>query len=139
MSAHQTEMAVLRQIILYEDSDECRKLERSLAQVQHAVRCVQRAAWVTTLFLLLALAGVAYGVLLHENFPYNGSELAFRALCELGLASLLCLVGFAGLLTVYRQKLNRLRKDCLQLVIRLLESRLGQLWISNVVKQSWSI
>ena len=44
----------------------------------------------------------------------------------LGLASLICLVGFAGLLTVYFKKLHRLRKEARQFAIRLLESRLGK-------------
>ena len=128
MSEHQIETAFLRHIILYDNSDECRKMEKSIAQVQQDVRSVQRVASVTALFPLLAIASFAYGVLLQENFPYNMSELVlvFRILCELGLAALICLVGLAGLLTVYRKKLNRLRKECLQLVTRLLESHLGK-------------
>jgi hypothetical protein len=128
MSEHQIETAFLKHLIRYDDSDECRKLERSLVQVQADVRSVQRIAAVTALSPLLAIAVFAYGVLLEEHFPYNKSELVpvFRILCELGLASLICLVGLAGLLMVYRKKLNRLRKECLQSVIRLLESHLGK-------------
>jgi len=126
MSAHQTETAFLRHIILYDDSDECRKLKNSIAQIQRDMHCVQRVASVTALFPVLAIAGIAYGMLLQENFPYNGSELVLRVLCELGLASLICLSCFAGLLTVYRKKLDRLRKEARQLVIRLLESHLGK-------------
>lgn len=125
MNEHQTETAFLRHIILYDDSDERRKLEKRIAQVQQDVRCVQRVASVTALFPLLAIAGIAYGVLLQENFPYSGSEYVLWFLCVLGLASLVCLVGFAGLLTVYLKKLRRLRKEARQLVIRLLESHLG--------------
>jgi hypothetical protein len=64
MSEHETETAFLRHIILYDDSDECRELEKGIAQVQHDVRCVQRVASVTALFPLLAMLGVAYGMLL---------------------------------------------------------------------------
>ena len=35
-----------------------------------------------------------------------------RVLCEIGLASLICLVAFAGLLMGYRKKVNRLRDQC---------------------------
>ncbi len=126
MSEHETETAFLRHMILYDDSDERRKLEKGIAQVRRDTRCVQRVASVTALFPLLALAGIAYGALLQENFPYNGSELVLRVLCVVGLASLICLVGFAGLLTFYFKKLNRLRKEARQLVIRHLESRLGK-------------
>ena len=127
MSEHQIETAFLKQVILYDDSDQRRKLEKSMAQVQHDARCVRRMAWVLALFLMLALAGIGYGASLHKNYPYNGAELTFRILCELVLASLICLAALAGLLTVYRRRLNRLRDECRQLVTRLLEARLGKL------------
>jgi hypothetical protein len=126
MSEHHSEAAFLRRIILYDDSDEGCKLEKSIAQVLRDVRCVQRVASVTAVFPLLALAFIAYGALLHRNFPYDGSALFFRVLCELGLASLICLAGLAGLLTLYRKKLKRLRKEGLRRIIRLLESHLGE-------------
>lgn len=126
MSEHQRETAFLRRVILYDDSDEHRNLEKSIAQVQHDERCVHRMAWVMALFLMLALAGLAYGAILHKNFPYNGPDLVFKVLCEVILASLICLMAFAGLLTVYRRKLNRLRDECRQLITRLLESHLGK-------------
>lgn len=44
----------------------------------------------------------------------------------LGLASVICLVGLAGLLMVYGNKLGRLRKEARQSVVRLLESHLGK-------------
>lgn len=125
-------MAFLRRIILYDDGDECRKLEKSIAQVQHDVRCVQRVAAVTAPFPLLAIVGAAYGVILQENFPYNASAPVFSLLCVLGLASLICLVGCAGLLTVYRKKLSGLRKEARQVVIRYLESRLGKPHIATL-------
>jgi len=95
----------------YDDGEEGRKLEKSIAQVQQDVRCVQRVASVTALFPLMAIASVAYGVILQEDFPSNVSEPVLRALCVLGLASLICLVGFAALLTVYLKRLDQLRKQ----------------------------
>jgi hypothetical protein len=74
---------------------------------------------------VLAIAGVFYGKILHENFPFNGADRVFMILCELGLASLICFAGLAVLLTVHYAKLNRLRKECRRSVIRLLESHLG--------------
>jgi hypothetical protein len=122
MSEHQRETAFLRHIIRQGDSDECRRLEQSIAQVQSDQRCVQRVASVTSLCPLLAIAGIGYGGILEENFPYGGFELVFRLLCVLGLASLICLVVFAGLLVLYRLELNELREECRGLVKRLLES-----------------
>ena len=126
MSEHEIETTFLRHSILYDDSDESRKLEKSIAQVQRDANCVQRVASGTALFLPLAIVGIAYGVLLQENYPYNGSELVLRVLCVLGLASVICLIGFAGLLTVYRKELSRLRNEARRSVGRLLESRVGK-------------
>jgi hypothetical protein len=41
-----------------------------------------------------------------------------------GLASLICLVGFLFLLVVYRKRLNRLREECRLLVEKLVEREL---------------
>ena len=126
MSEHHRDTAFLRDIIRYDESDERRKLEKNIAQVQRDERCVQRLALVISLVPGLAIAGIAYGALLQRNFPYGLSEHVIRVFCELVLASLICLGGFAGLLAVYRWKLNRLRNECRQLVMRLLESHLGK-------------
>jgi len=113
-------------MIRYDDTDERRKLEKRIAQVQRDGRCVRRAASVAALCTMLAMAGLAYGAVLDGNFPYNESQFVIRVLSELGLASLICLVAFAGLLTAYRKKLNRLREECRRLITRLVESHLGQ-------------
>jgi hypothetical protein len=125
MSEHHSETAFLRHIILYHGGDECHKLEKSIAQVQQDVRCVKRFAGLMLMLPLLAIAGVVCGVILHKNFPFNGAELVFMALCVLAVASLICLVGFVVLLTVYRTRLNRLRKQARRLVLRLLELHWG--------------
>ena len=132
MSSHQIETAFLRRIILYDDGEEPRKLETIIERVERHQRCVLRVACVLAPFPLLAIAGVFYAEILQEAFPYNGFGVGLRLLCELGLASLVFLVGFVGLLAVYRLKLNRLRKECFQLVVRLLESRLGKPHISTL-------
>lgn len=125
MTEHQSETAFLRHLILYGKSDEYRKLGKSIAQVQQDVRCVKRFAGVMLVFPFLAIAGVVCGLILHQNFPFNGAELVFLVFCGLAVASLICLVGFVVLLTVYHTRLNRLRKQCRQLVLRLLESHWG--------------
>ena len=126
-SEHETEMAFLRRILHYGDSDECRKLEESILQARRNTLCVQRMGAVAALFPLLALAGVAYGAVFHDDFlPFNVPEPFLRVLCVLGLSSLICLVGSVGLLTVYLKKLRQLRSEARQLVIRLLESHLDK-------------
>jgi hypothetical protein len=126
MNARQIEASFLRHIIPQDDSDEARKLENRIAQVQRDDRCVQRFASVMALFLLLALVGVGYETMLQKNFPDDGSHPGIRVLCEIGLASLICLAAFAGLLMGYRKKLRRLRQECRQLAARLLEPELAK-------------
>ena len=126
MSEHQKETAFLKSVIVYDDSGEPLKLQKSIAQVQHDERCVRRLAWAIALFLMLGLAGVGYGGILQENFPYNLPQHVTYVFCVFVLASLICLVAFAGLLAVYRRKLHRLREECRRLVARLLESHLGK-------------
>ena len=126
MSTYQTETSFLRHAILYGDGEGCRKLEKSLAQVQSDQRCVKRMAWLTAPFLLAGVAGTACAAILQENFPYITAGIVFRLLCGLGLASLICLVGFVSLLAVYRLRLNRLRIECIQLLVRVLEAHLGK-------------
>ncbi len=126
MSEHQSETASLRQINLPDDTDERDQLEKSIAQVQRDARCVRRVAAVTTLFPALTAAGLAYGAILQKDFPHIGSPFVTKVLCELGVASLICLVVFMGLLTAYRMKLHRLRKEYRRSATRPLNSHLGQ-------------
>ena len=72
-------------------------------------RWVQHFASVIALFPLLALAGVGYETMWQTSFPYDGSHPGIRVLCGIGLASLVCLAAFAGLLMGYHKKLKRLR------------------------------
>jgi hypothetical protein len=118
MNALPRETTFLSHVILYDGSDKRRKQEQSIAQVQQDVHRAKRAAALTFLLGLLAIAGVVYGAILHANFPFNGAERVCMFLCELALASLICAVGFTVSLKVYREKLNRLRTECHQLVTR---------------------
>ena len=111
--------------ILDDESNERCQPEKSIAQVQRHKGFLQRFASVMALFTMLAIAGVAYGTLLQENFPYNGSELVFTVVAVLGLASLICLAAFAGLLVGYPKKLKGLL-DASQLVKRRQDSHLGK-------------
>jgi hypothetical protein len=125
MSEHQRETAFLKSLLTFDDSAERRELEEGIAQVQRDGRCVKRAATLMALLTALGAAGLGYGVVLQENFPYGKSRLVLELLCGLGLTALICLVCFGTLLMVYRRRLNGLRDDSRRLVLRVLESRLG--------------
>ncbi len=79
MSEHQKVTTFLRHVILYDDSDERCKPEKSIVQVQPHKRCLPRFASVMALLTVLAIVGVGWTVV------------------------------FAGLLMGYPKKLKRLR------------------------------
>jgi hypothetical protein len=122
MNAHPRETSFLTHIGGYDDGGEPLKLEKSIAQVRRNKWRVKRFALVMALFPLLAIAGVGYETMLQRSFPYDGPHPVIRVLCEIGLASVICLVAFfAGLLIGYRRKLSQLRDQCRPLATRLLE------------------
>lgn len=118
MTEHRKQTAFLRRIIHFDGTDDCRRLEERIAQVERDERCVQRVAWLMALFTLLAVSALAYGAALLENFPYNQARFVIKAICAVGLASVICLAAFLGLLMVYRERMNQLREECRRLVIR---------------------
>ena len=135
MTEHQKQTAFLRRIIHFEGTDQCLRMEESIARVQRDERCVQRAAWLMALLTLLAVAGLWYGAVLLGNFPYNQAQVVIKALCVVGLSSLVCLLAFLGLLMIYRSRLNRLRAECRQMVTKLLESRPNMPHITGAADQ----
>ncbi|MEJ2009155.1 MAG: hypothetical protein P8Z30_13540 [Acidobacteriota bacterium] len=132
MTEHRKQTAFLRRIIHLDGTDECRRLEERIVQVERDECCVQRVAWLMALFTLLAVAALAYGAALLENFPYNQARFVIKAICAVGLASVICLVAFLGLLMIYRERMNQLREECRRLVIRLLESDHGRPHVTSL-------
>jgi len=126
MNEHQRHTEFLREIIRYDDTEERHKLEGRIAEVKRDDRCVKRAARFMALFVALSVAGVGYGAVLQDNFPYGKFGFLVRFTCELGLAAVICLAVFMTLLAVYRVRLNRLRDECRRVVNRILESQLGK-------------
>ena len=132
MSEHQKETAFLRQCIRYDESHGRRALDDQITQIQRDERCVGRALCLMAVLTALAVVGLGYAAFLVENFPYNIPHFVINSICAVGLASMICLVAFAGLRMVYRTKLDQRREECRQLVTKLLESRLG-----NPVTTPW--
>ncbi len=126
MSEHQKHTEFLRQCILYADSPGCQELEKGIIQIQRDARCVWRAAWLMAMLVALAAAGVGYGEVLGESFPYDTQSFVVNLICALGVGSMICLVVLAGLGLVYRLRLDQRREECRQLVAKLLELRLGK-------------
>jgi hypothetical protein len=126
MSEHQKHTEFLRHCLRYGESTEHQALDKRITQIQRDERCVRRAVWLMAILTALVVAGLGYPAILVENFPYSAPQFIVNLIGALGLASLICLLVFAGLGMAYRKKLDQRREECRQLVTRLLESRLGR-------------
>lgn len=120
------ETEFLRHCLRYDDNAEHQALDKRITQILRDDRCVRRAVWLMAVLTALAVAGLGYGAVFADNFPYNTPQFIINVIFALGMASMICLVVFVGLRMVYRMKLNRRRSEYRQLVTRLLKSRLGQ-------------
>jgi hypothetical protein len=121
MTEHQRETEFLQHCIRYDETPARRVLEDKITQIQRDERCVRRAIWLMALLLAATLASFGYAAILVETFRQSTSHLIVT-----GAASMICLVVFMGLRIVYRAKLDQRREECRQLVVSLLESRLGK-------------
>jgi len=126
MSEHQKHTEFLRHCLRYGESTEHQALDKRITQIQRDERCVRRAVCLMVILTALVVAGLGYPAILVENFPYSAPQFIVNLICALGLASLICLLVFAGLGMAYRKKLDQQREESRQLVTRLLESRLGK-------------
>jgi hypothetical protein len=129
-SEHERETAFLRRCIRYETDAKGRQLDERICQIQRDERCLRRATWLMALVAALAAAGLGYGAVFSDNFPFRmsqfESQLLIKGIGTLVVGSLICLVAFAGIGLVYRRELNQRREDCRRLVTKLLESHLGE-------------
>lgn len=112
--------------MLYDDTAERQQLEERITQVERSEHCVRRAVWLVTQLLLLAIAGLAFGAVLLDDFPQNRSHFIIKVLGALGLGSLICLLVYVALWMAYRRELARGREQSCLLVAKILESRLGK-------------
>ena len=130
MSEHEKQTAFLRQCLLYDDSGERHELEESITKLQRNQRCVRRAVWLMALLVALSTAGLCYSAVVPAHDPRSVSQLvtqfSSKVFCALGLGSMFCLVAFASLGVIHRNKLDQRREDCRRLAAKLLESRLGK-------------
>ncbi len=130
MSEHQKQTAFLRQCLIYHDTAERHKLEERITRIQRDERCVRRAIWLMAVLAALAMGSLCYAAVFMADYPLNVSQfvtrLVIKALCALGIGSLICLLSFVGLGVVYRRELDQRREECRQVATRLMESRLGR-------------
>jgi hypothetical protein len=122
----QSETEFLRHCLQYGDRSGHQALGNRIAQMQRDVRCVQRAVWLMAVLTALAATGLAYVAVLGGGIPADVSRLIVNGVSALGLASVISLVAFVGLLVIFRMNLNEQREEGRQRVTELLASRLGK-------------
>ena len=132
MKDYQRQTEFLRQCIRYNDTAEHRHLEARITELQRDDICVRRAVWLMALLAALAMAGLCYAIIFLTDNPPNLANLAviserffIKALCALGMGSMICLLAFLGLGLTYRKELDQRREACRRLAKEFLESRLG--------------
>jgi hypothetical protein len=125
MNEHLRDTEFLRHCLRYHDAPERYRLEERLTQVHRNERCVGRAAWLMVLLTALATTGLGYATIFVARLPQRESPFVIRFLCELGVASLICLTAFLGLRMFYRRELERHLEECRRLAAQILEARLG--------------
>ena len=130
MNDHRRETEFLRHCIRYDDTDKRHRLEERITRILRDERCVRRAVWLMALLAALAMAGLGYSAIFLAEYPLDLSQLttlfSIKALCVVGAGSLICLLAFLGLGTVYRRELDQRREECRQLFTTIMESRLGE-------------
>ena len=130
MSEHDRETDFVIRIIAYDDTSERQTLEERMRKARSDEGCVRRAAYLVLLSAALALAGLSYAIIFAADFPLDVTQLLTRlvikALSVVALGSIICVVAFVVLGSLYRREFNRHREECRRLGMNLLESRLGQ-------------
>ena len=124
-SEHQCETEFLRHCLRYGNHAGHQALGHRIAQIQRDVRSVQRAVWLMAVLTALAVISLAYMTVLGGNLPADVSQLIINGISALGLASVISLVAFSGLLVVFRLNLNEQREQGRRMVTELLAARWG--------------
>lgn len=132
MTEHERNTDFLRRIILFADPEQHRNLRADISQVCRKQHCVQRAVQLMILLALISAVAFAYGAVFEEDFLFRSSRFMATFICALGLASSVCLATFLMLLLSYRRELNRLLEKCRQLIIKVMEDRLGSLGTTSL-------
>jgi hypothetical protein len=130
MSDYQLETTFLKNCLLYDSSADCDKLLARMAELQSNERSVKRAGWIMVFMAGLALASLGYHAVLVTEYPATLSQFVMpwtvRICIALSVTSMICLLVFGGLGTVYRKEHNGHRQECRRLIENFLEGRFGR-------------
>ena len=124
MTERQKETRFLKTLIVCDNSEQARQLEQKIKLAEKDERCIRAAVYLVGIMALLSLSGLGYSAVFVPQIAHFSSHLATRICCDIGLASLMCMLIFAGYWVWYRAVSNRVFEDCRRFLRPLLESRL---------------
>lgn len=117
MSASKEPEAFLRALLLHSDGAEHRQLHDRLTQAEGERKCLRRAMVLTTVLLMLSLAGLAYYAVLVPNSFRIPMHLCVRGLIALALGTVLSQFVFLLYLLRLHASMTRLHEEGRRLIL----------------------
>jgi hypothetical protein len=126
MSECEREAEALPQPLMHEGSAYRQELDVEIAHIQRKARCAQRAAGMMALMTALGAAGLVYPAIMLDSLPWYVPNFIINLAYALGVGSLISLLAFAALASLYRKKLRQRKETCRQMTASVFGPPLGQ-------------
>ena len=123
MSERQKECDFLKALMLYEDTEERRRLDEKISKAERDEKCVWRVLVLVLVLELISFAGLGYSAVFMPEFFHNTKPLLVKLFCTLGLSAAICLLVFGGYWLWHREVLNGLHEECRRVIKAALEDR----------------
>lgn len=124
MNEHSRQLAFLKHLLGYDNSQASQELREQLDVAQRNERCVTAACRLVALIGAAGLAGFGYTAVLLPEFFENSSHVLIKVFGALSLGSGFCLVVFIAVALWYRFAANKVRENCRQAIVATLDPRL---------------
>jgi|SRR6185437_7938633 len=121
MSKRKKHSVFLKALILHGDAEGRSLLQEKMQQAERDELCAWRALWLVSLLAAFSCCGICYSAVLIPEFFQNSSHIVVKIFSGLGLASVICAIGFLSFWLWCRGVLNRTHEDCRRFVMATLE------------------
>ncbi len=123
MSERQKQCDFMKALMLYEDTEERRRLEAKISKAERDEKCVWRVLFLVLVLELISFAGLGYSAVFMPEFFQNTKPLLVKLFCTLGLSAAICLLVFGGYWLWHREVLNGLHEECRRVIRAALDDR----------------
>ena len=113
----------MKALMLYEDTEERRRLEERISKAESDEKCVWRVLFLVLVLELVSFAGLGYSAVFMPEFFQNTKPLLVKLFCTLGLSAAICLLVFGGYWLWHREVLNGLHEECRRVIRAALDGR----------------